>query len=227
MNKELYVNKEAAYFDHIRIELLDLIPKKNRNGEMLEIGAAGGSTLLFAKQHGYARKIYGIELVELQSSSQKSKEFENFIIGDIQSMELDFEENKFDVILCADVLEHLVDPYSVVKKLSKYLKEDGIFISAIPNIRHWRVLYDIVFNGDFRYVKEGILDKTHLRFFGRKNIIELFEENNFTVLQTIGNIEIVKSKSKILNLLTIGLFVNFLSIQYFVIAKKNNSGELE
>lgn len=215
----MYEEKEKSYFESVRLELLELIPEKNRQGNMLEIGAGSGSTLMYAKQNGYAKKIYGIELNKIENSYQKSKEFECFLIGDIESMKLPFQKEQFDVILCGDVLEHLVNPYNLVKALKKYLKHDGIFIASLPNIRHFSALKEIVIKGDFKYVERGILDKTHLRFFCKKNMVDLFVQNGYKIDSIVSNISLIGSKSKIFNNLTLRIFEEFLTPQYYIIAR--------
>lgn len=215
----MYEEKEKSYFESVRLELLELIPEKNRQGNMLEIGAGSRSTLMHAKQNGYAKKIYGIELNKIENSYQKSKEFECFLIGDIESMKLPFQKEQFDVILCGDVLEHLVNPYNLVKALKKYLKHDGIFIASLPNIRHFSALKEIVIKGDFKYVERGILDKTHLRFFCKKNMVDLFVQNGYKIDSIVSNISLIGSKSKIFNNLTLRIFEEFLIPQYYIIAR--------
>jgi SAM-dependent methyltransferase len=170
----MYNEKKDHYFKNVRKELLDLIPPENRMGNMLEIGAGGGNTLVYAKKNNYAKYITGIELCKVDNSFQDSDEFDAFLIGDIETMVLPFENNQFDVILLGDVLEHLVDPYAVIRKIKPLLSPKGVIIASLPNIRQVSVLKDIVLNGDFKYRDAGIMDRTHLRFFCKKNIIEMF-----------------------------------------------------
>jgi 2-polyprenyl-3-methyl-5-hydroxy-6-metoxy-1,4-benzoquinol methylase len=218
----MYDEKKKDYFLNIRKELLDLIPIENRNGTMLEIGAASGDNSLYAKKNGYAKNIYGIELFKMEDSNQENILFDEFIIGNIEDLEFKFENEKFDVILAGDVLEHLIDPYIIVEKLNKYLKPNGVLISSIPNIRYFRVLKDIVINGNFKYAEKGVLDKTHLRFFAKKNIIDLFEMNNYKVEKIKSNLTSVNNKSVFLNKITFGLLEEFLTKQYFVVCYKSN-----
>ena len=147
MSIKEYKSKKDYYFSNVRKEILDLIPAKNSNANMLEIGAGSGDTLLYAKQNAYAKYISGIELCKIDESHQESEEFSNFIIGDIENIVLPFENKTFDVIICGDVLEHLVNPYAVVEKLKKLLKDDGVIIVSLPNIRQIYILKDIVFKG--------------------------------------------------------------------------------
>ena len=80
-----------------------------------------------------------------------------------------------DLILCLDVLEHLVDPWSVVKQLSALLAPNGRLVVSVPNIRNWKFVVKLLFRGDFSYRDAGLLDRTHLRFFVRQTAVELAE----------------------------------------------------
>jgi 2-polyprenyl-3-methyl-5-hydroxy-6-metoxy-1,4-benzoquinol methylase len=103
--------------------------------------------------------------------------------GDLEatSFETAIAPASLDVILCLDVLEHLVDPWTVVKRLSPLLKTDGRLIISIPNIRNWKFIRKLLMNGDFHYRDAGLLDRTHLRFFVRDTAIELAEAGGLKV----------------------------------------------
>lgn len=219
----MYDEKESGYFSTVRIELLNLIPQENRNGTILEIGAASGETLLYAKKHNYAEKIYGIELVDIPDSQQSSNEFEDFVIGNIENIDFPFPDVKFDAIILGDVLEHLIDPYKLVRELTQYLSPNGVVIASIPNIREWKTMKQILFKGDFKYADEGILDRTHLRFFTKKNIIDLFEDNGYTI-ETIKSNNDKSPMDFLIRLRLIKTFMqaflpDLLTVQYYVVAK--------
>ena len=222
----MYDEKNTKYFGNVRKELLSLIPEENRNGDLLEIGAGNGNTLLYAQENGYAKNIYGIELFEIEDSNQNSDLFSDFVIGDIEKIPFPFQKSKFDVILLGDVLEHLIDPYTTLKNLKQYLKDDGVIVASIPNIREWNTMKSIFFKGDFKYEESGILDKTHLRFFAKKNIIDLFEDNDFNILKIIGsNRKFVQKyirRLQFFRLLMLLIFDEFMNTQYFVVANKHN-----
>lgn len=218
-----------GYFANTKTNLLELIPHRLRNGNLLEIGAAGGNTLIYAKENGYAKNIYGIELCKLENSNQTSNLFSDFIIANIEEVELPYKKETFDIILCGDVLEHLVDPYNIVRKLSYYLKDDGVFIASIPNIRKLSILYDIFIKGDFKYTEHGILDKTHLRFFTKKNMIELFENNGYTVMNVVASNKCdIKRYCKQLRIFKLikcmlsAIFTEFSTLQYYLVVKKSS-----
>lgn len=167
----MYNIKNKQYFSRLRHDLLNLIPLEKRGGKLLEIGAGSGDTLIYAKENDYAKEVVGIELNKLENSNQNSNKIDKFIIGDIEKLNLKEIGNNFDIIICGDVLEHLVNPYEVVKKLKNILKSFGILIASIPNFCHYSVIYKIFFKKNFEYVNEGILDKIHLRFFCKKILL--------------------------------------------------------
>jgi hypothetical protein len=78
---------------------------------------------------------------------------------------LPYPDGHFDVITCADVLEHLVEPGTLLGQLRRYLKDDGRLVVSIPNVRHESVLLPLLVEGRFTYQDAGVLDRTHLRFF--------------------------------------------------------------
>ncbi|MCK9223784.1 MAG: class I SAM-dependent methyltransferase [Candidatus Muirbacterium halophilum] len=213
----------SNYYSSIRNDIIKYIPKKVKN--ILEIGAGTGNTLLKIKELDLAENVYGIEILKIENSNQTNPIIKEFIIGDIEKLNLNFENNFFDIIIAGDVLEHLVNPWKTISYLSKFLKKDGLIISSIPNIRNYKVLKDIFFKGSFTYQESGILDKTHLRFFCKKNIIDLFKKSNFSIIKIESNRTKSQYKFRLKNILswiTFGYLNNFFIKQYFVIAKKND-----
>lgn len=217
----MYECKDQNYFAHCRTDMLDVIPRREKN-KILEIGAGSGETLLKAKALGLAEEVVGVELVRLEDSKQFHPAMDRFIIGDVEQMDLPFEQNYFDVILCGDVLEHLVDPWGTVKKLCTHLRPNGYFIASIPNFREIKTLLSIVMRGDFNYNDAGILDRTHFRFFCKKNMLELLEHSGLTVISITSNLDILgKGKRVFLNKLTFRVFAEFLEGEYLLVARKD------
>lgn len=87
---------------------------------------------------------------------------------------------KFDVVILADVLEHLPDPASVLQLTRRVLEQDGIVIASVPNVAHWSVRLDLLF-GRFDYQPCGIMDATHLRWFTEKSVRVLFETTGYQI----------------------------------------------
>ncbi len=87
---------------------------------------------------------------------------------------------RYDCIVCADVLEHLKTPESVLRQCKELLKPEGRLMVSVPNAAYCGLLAELM-QGEFRYRREGILDNTHLRFFTRKSLHRLFEENGWAI----------------------------------------------
>jgi SAM-dependent methyltransferase len=104
------------------------------------------------------------------------------IVGDAEHLDLAqaLGETRFDAILFADVLEHLREPGLLLRRVRPFLGVGGAVIASIPNIAHGSVRLALL-NGEFRYRDTGLLDGTHLRFFTRETIEELFEEAGYAV----------------------------------------------
>ena len=226
--KHLYDHKEAAYFspvrtDLVRNDLIALLPI-NPSQKVLEIDAAKGDTLVFIKENNLAAETVGVDLFELPNTNQTHPIIDSFHIADIEKDEFTFlQKNYFDVIICGDVLEHLIDPWSAINRLSQFLKSGGVFIASIPNIRHHSALRKIFLKGSFKYdPKGGLFDKTHFRFFCKKDAIALLNTGNLKVtacLPIFYNNKL-NSPAKGINAITFGLLEQFISLQYLVVAKK-------
>jgi 2-polyprenyl-3-methyl-5-hydroxy-6-metoxy-1,4-benzoquinol methylase len=219
-----YAEKNKEYFSHVRRDIITLLPTQPSQ-KILEVGAGGGNTLVYIKENKLAAEVMGAELVRIPDSNQQHSLIDKFQILDIEWEELDAPDEYFDIIICADVLEHLVDPWKCIDKLSRHLKKGGRIIASIPNIRECKAMFNILFRGDFRYdPKGGVLDNTHLRFFCKKNILQLLSNDSLKPVYCRPNFllkEIAEGrKRRIINRLTLGLFVNFLAGQYLCVAEK-------
>lgn len=217
----LYANKEPIYFSDVRADLISLLPR-NTSNRVLEIGCGGGSTLVKIKELGLAREVAGIELFDMPGTNQNHPNIDSFQLGNIETMDIPFPEGYFDVIICGDVLEHLVDPWSVVRKISLHLRPGGTLLVSIPNFREITTFYKIFVRGDFRYADSGILDKTHLRFFCRQNVKALLTTDLLQPLSIHPSYRYNPNqrKRKVLNGLTLGLFRDLLTIQFIAVVQK-------
>lgn len=206
---QLYHNKSGAYYSHIREDIISVVPQSNQ--PFLEVGCGTGATLIELKKRDKAREVVGVDIKKTET------ELDNFIVGDIENLEIPYPENHFGVIICADVLEHLIDPWTALEKIVFYLRPGGYLITSLPNFREIHTLKKIVLKGDFAYQDAEVLDKTHLRFFCRKNMIELLTEGGLKVRQIHC---FPKGKKRIFNKLTLGLLEEFLILQYIIVSQK-------
>ena len=224
MNINHYTIKDAAYFANVRMDIISMVPLDPKQ-KILEIGAGTGNTLVYIKEKNIAAEVMGVELINIPDSNQQNPAIDRFQLANIETENIKASENYFDAIICADVLEHLADPWAAVDKITRHLKPNGMLIVSMPNIREIKTISKIVFKADFKYeVSGGIMDKTHLRFFCKKNIRQLLTTAELTPVYCTPNfmLKVVADgrKRRIINLLTLGLIKDLLTVQYIFIAKK-------
>jgi 2-polyprenyl-3-methyl-5-hydroxy-6-metoxy-1,4-benzoquinol methylase len=153
------------------------------NKNVLEIGCGPGSiTKILAEQSGC--KVVGLEL-DLDAIKKVTPYCIKVMQADLNCAEwpklIDSYE-KFDVVVAADVLEHLYDPWVNLQKMSLFVKENGYMIISLPHAGHAAVMA-CLYNGDFQYRDWGLLDRTHIRFFCLKNIEDLFAQANLKIIE--------------------------------------------
>jgi|GEM_PF-432883 len=161
-----------------------IVELTGRNKNVLEVGTSTGYISRILKERG--NTVTGIE-IDPEAGEIAGQHCDTMIIGDIEKLDLDayLTPSSFDVIVFGDVLEHLVSPEDVLRKVKKYLRPDGYLAVSLPNVCHGDVILNLLM-GDFKYTSMGLLDATHLRFFGLRNIIDLFSRCGYFVtdLQT-------------------------------------------
>jgi 2-polyprenyl-3-methyl-5-hydroxy-6-metoxy-1,4-benzoquinol methylase len=219
MNKKvIYEEKNSDYYSYVRHDLIQMI--EGNDNKILDVGCGDGQTGWALKKSGKAKEVMGIELVEHVAKKAESR-LDKVVYGDVEEINLPFPPEYFDYIILGDIVEHLVNPWRVIKELSKFLSKKGFLIASIPNIRHWRVLKDLILFDKWEYQKAGILDKGHLRFFTEKTILAMFNQNGFTV-KSIRPVRSKKTGLKLLNLLTFDIFKKFLTWQYLIKTQKTS-----
>lgn len=151
-------------------------PKK-----IIEIGTGSGALAKEVKAKYSDVNYVGVEVsaeyVEMSRRFCNSVYFENI---ENASGELLREFSSADIVIMADVLEHLIDPWKFLKRLRGWLRQDSTLIVCLPNIQHWSVQIGLL-AGNFDYSEVGLLDKTHLRFFTRKTTVKMFAESGYVI----------------------------------------------
>jgi SAM-dependent methyltransferase len=148
------------------------------NKRVLELGSAVGSMTQLMKE------INGCTIVAMELDPDMAKmaepHCERMVIGNVENMDLDaaFGEDRFDVIVAADILEHLYDPWACLSKVRKFLKPEGYLVVSVPNIAHNALLAQLL-SGRFPYQEKGLLDRTHLRFFTRSNLEDMLLSSGY------------------------------------------------
>jgi 2-polyprenyl-3-methyl-5-hydroxy-6-metoxy-1,4-benzoquinol methylase len=174
-HKRLYEQKPEYYYDGNNPYLLKRI--KPDASCVLDVGCAKGNLGSEIRARGIT--VYGIELFP-EAAREAEKKLDHVLCGDIETIELPYEQGFFDHIIFGDVLEHLIDPWAVLRKVKPFLKENGSIISCIPNIAHISILHDLLL-GKWTYMEWGLLDQTHLRFFTLTEIYNMFQITGYYI----------------------------------------------
>jgi 2-polyprenyl-3-methyl-5-hydroxy-6-metoxy-1,4-benzoquinol methylase len=205
------------YYHFVRREIEPLLPKSPNR--ILEVGAGAGVTLkwlktIYPKAETTAVELNPDLLDELKQNADVA------VIGQIDET---FTELKtYDLILLLDVLEHLPDSTTTLRKLSKLLEPGGQVIVSVPNIAHLSVSVPLLLKRRFNYQDSGILDRTHLRFFVEDTAIKLLNDANLIV--TSGLISGLQGpKAKLLDLVSFGLLRHHLAKQYIMLGQPADS----
>lgn len=148
--------------------------------KVLELGCSVGTQSKILKEK-FNCDITGIELNPV--AANQAKEYcANVVVANLDT--INFEEQLpdqiFDVALCADVLEHIYDPTTLLKKIKPLLRHDGYLVASIPNVTHIALVFEML-NGRFDYRKTGLLDESHIRFFTRRSIIKALSEAGYII----------------------------------------------
>ena len=159
---------------------------------VLELVEPGARVLEFGCASGYMSRalrdrrgatVVGVEL-DAEAAQLAVPYTERLLVGDAEELDLETElgGERFDAILFADVLEHLRDPAALLKRVRPLVAENGVVIASIPNVAHASVRLALL-GGSFRYREWGLLDETHLRFFTRDGVQDLFESSGYVITQ--------------------------------------------
>jgi SAM-dependent methyltransferase len=207
--------RDSHYYSHARDDLIRFIPPGTT--KILEVGCGAGMTGKALREKGF-EKIVGIEINEEVARGGRAF-YDQIVIGDVEKMHLPFEKEYFDCILYGDVLEHLVNPWEVLKDHQTILKKGGAIICSIPNVRNYRILKNLIFRGRWEYTDDGILDRSHLRFFTLDSIQGMLKEAGYEIeglTKRSSGAHWVKWTHRLLG----SHLIEFLVRQYIIVARK-------
>ena len=163
-----------------RPDIIELIPKRCRR--ILDVGCATGSVGRALKEARKDVHVTGVELdPEMAAvSGQRLDVVERGDVCDLLAHGV-FDGRAYDCIILADVLEHIVDPWTTLGLLAARLGHEGVIVASLPNVRHYTTIASILFAKRWPYRDRGIHDRTHRRFFAYRNVVELFEGAGLTI----------------------------------------------
>ncbi len=203
-NPNLIPKKDKAYY--ARERSWPALFSIKEQSKVLDIGCGQGNLGAFLKQT-FGCHVTGLDIID-ENVQIARKVLDIVIMGDIETMDLNEVLGPYDYIIFSDCLEHLLDPEKVLFRILRLLNsKDGELLISIPNVRNFKVTLPLLLKDEWQYTDEGLLDKTHLRFFTLKSIKRLLSHTGYQVNQVKFNLPI-SSKSGVLNQFTFGLFRN-------------------
>ncbi len=168
---------------------LDLGDSNNSRTMMIELTGTGKSVLEIGTSTGYMSRVLrergntviGVE-VDPEAASIAKQHCDRLLNADIESLLVSdaLEKNFFDVVILGDVLEHLKWPDKVIEQLKSHLRPNGYLVVSLPNVAHGDVILNLL-AGKFPYHDSGLLDITHLRFFGLEDVVKLFDSAGYQI----------------------------------------------
>ena len=207
--------KPQEYFHQKRPEMLEFIPITAE--KILDIGCGAGIFGQDLKNKQQA-EVWGIEF-DTQAGQEARGNLDKVLIGDVNELINQLPDQYFDCIICNDILEHLVDPYGLLRKLKNKLAGTGVIACSLPNVRYLPNLINLCWKKQWHYEDQGILDKTHLRFFTQKSINEMFKDLDYKIIKLQGINPINSWKFKLLNFIFCNTIADTKFLQFACLVK--------
>jgi 2-polyprenyl-3-methyl-5-hydroxy-6-metoxy-1,4-benzoquinol methylase len=145
-----------------RTEMLALLPERYRT--VLEIGCDEGD--FAARLQG---EVWGVEPAS-EAATIAAGRLHRVLVGTFEAARAALPLGYFDVVVCNDVIEHMVDHDAFLREIRAYIAPGGVLIGSVPNMRHYRALFELLVLRDWDYRDSGVLDRTHLRWFTARSL---------------------------------------------------------
>jgi SAM-dependent methyltransferase len=207
----------SGYYGTVRSELFPYLPEGERGLRVLELGCGSGVTGARLKALGRAAHVTGVEYVE-EAAQEARAVLDTVYHADLATFVLPEEAGTFDLLLCPDVIEHLVSPETILRRMVGRVRPGGWVLTSTPNVRYWRIVYDLAVRGRWDYADAGILDRTHVRFFTKHSILGLHRDLGLEV-EAFGYTELA-GKRALLDRVTGGRLRDLLCGQHVVRSRR-------
>lgn len=169
-NNWAFYDKGDFSFGVSRDEIIEIMELR-KGMDILDVGCANGLTL-DSLQKKHSLNTYGVEPdKKLADEAKEHSTIYNMTVEDY----LVKEDKKFDAIIMADVIEHLLEPWIVVREMGNRLKPGGFIYASIPNVMHATVLWNLFAVASFAYDSYCIVGKNHIRYFTYNDSMQLFK----------------------------------------------------
>lgn len=174
--------KTAAYTG-ARPEIVSRVGRGN--GPVLDVGCSTGA-IGAAVRDMWGRRVVGVEL-SADSASVAQEVLDAVIVGSVDNWDVEVAPSLagelFDCVICADVLEHTVDPWVGLARIVESLRPGGRLILSLPNVGHHNTLTNVFMRRRFPRRDRGLHDVTHLRWFGRRDVLELVDHSGLRLVE--------------------------------------------
>ncbi len=207
------------YFDHPRPQMRAFVPAAAR--VILDVGCGAGAFAAGLREErraaGHQLEIWGLEL-DAGAAAAAAAVLDHVLRGGVEDLVGRLPDAHFDCICCNDVLEHLAWPDRALRDLRRVLKPEGVVVASIPNVRSFGNVWDLVVRGSWSYADEGILDRTHLRFYTRASMADLFAAGGYRLLRQEGINPTGSWRFRVVNALTLGRWQDMRYLQFACVA---------
>jgi O-antigen biosynthesis protein len=215
-----------SYYEDPRPDISALLPVQGLR--VLDVGCGGGALGGVLKKNG-AAFVAGVEATEDAAEAARSR-LDQVVNADVMAAPLPFDEGEFDVLVFADVLEHLPDPDAALQRCLGHLRPDGMVVISVPNMRFWLVLLRLVIDR-WAYADHGVRDRTHLRIFTRRTLLGFLTHHHLRIVEMRRNQRLLDDQSQIgragvvatrltqLTLARMPVLRELLTYQYVVLAR--------
>ena len=170
-----YLHRYGDMDGQAREDLVSKVPPAA--AAALDVGCARGETARALKRAG-VKRVIGIE-PDAGDAAQAARVCDRVLAVPLEEVREEFP-CQFDAVLFGDVLEHLTDPSAALVRVRPWLSNRGVVVASVPNLGHWSVIGDLL-EGRFDYVPYSILSGTHVRFFTRRTLHDLFEASGYRI----------------------------------------------
>lgn len=208
-------NGIADYYVAQRPEFVSFVGQSGAFATAIDIGCAGGKLGADLLRKGIVGTCDGIEPFPAAATLAQDN-LRQVWQGGLEAVANDVPWPQYELLLMADVLEHLVDPWSALRLLHERTAPSCRLALSVPNVRHYKVVLPLLFRGEFRYRDHGIMDRTHLHFYTSDSITETLAECGWKVVRVDSHMK----KSYRRWFFPTRLLEPFLAVQHLLIAEK-------
>lgn len=168
------MSEARAYgYESSRPDVREHVPSAARR--VLDLGCSSGALGAELKRERHAH-VVGVE-IDPGYASEAQARLDRVVVSDVESfLAAEAGEEEFDCVIAADVLEHLVDPWTALRRATGLLRPGGTAVVSVPNVLHWRGLARLVWTCRWPRDDAGPFDRTHLRWFTGTDVTELLEQ---------------------------------------------------